>query len=37
VLQSGLIPAPMEETIRNYISDIDKTLAKDKTLAEPKQ
>jgi predicted CXXCH cytochrome family protein len=37
VLQSGLIPAPMEETIRNYISDIDKTVAKDKTLAEPKQ
>lgn len=37
VLQSGLIPAPMEETIRNYISDIDKTLAKDKTPAEPKQ
>jgi predicted CXXCH cytochrome family protein len=36
VLKSSLIPGPMEETIRGYISDIDKTLAGDKTPPESK-
>jgi hypothetical protein len=31
VLKSGLIPAPMEKTIRDYLKDIDKRLAEEAT------
>jgi hypothetical protein len=31
VLKSGLIPAPMEKTILDYLKDIDKRLAEEVT------
>ncbi len=37
VLKSGLIPDPMAETIRGYVSDIDRALAGDNTPPARKQ
>jgi predicted CXXCH cytochrome family protein len=37
VLNSGLIPEPMANTIRGYILDIDNSLAGDQTLEKSKQ